>query len=172
MSDITESSDQRHRLHIKGAQGLRDLIELFGWAKSMLIQGFALVVEVRRATRTTAQNALMWSVLTDISRQVPWMVDGQTAKLDPDEWKEILSAGLKKNQRMARGIEGGFVMLGLRTSRMTRKEMTDLIDLGHAFGTQHGVKWRRTSLGRDVPDEVIDADAREVREPLALETAQ
>jgi hypothetical protein len=113
----------------------------------------------------------MWSVLTDISRQVPWMVDGQTVHPDPEEWKEILSAGLKKNQRMARGIEGGFVMLGLRTSKMTRKEMIDLIDLGHAFGAQHGVKWSRTSLGREVPDEVIDTTAREVKEPLALEAA-
>jgi hypothetical protein len=67
------------------------------------------------------------------------------------------------------GRVGGFVMLGQRTSKMTIGEMADLITLGHAFGASNGVIWRRTSLGRDVPDEAcapslvdlqVDAKAR------------
>lgn len=149
-------SDQRHRLTIAGQQGLRELVEVFGWAKAMLMAGHRLSVEVRKATRSTAQNALLWSCLTDISRHVRWMVDGEQVLLEPEEWKEILSAGLKKHQRMARGIEGGFVMLGQRTSRMTVAEMSELIELAHAFGAQHGVRWSRTSLGREVPDECCE----------------
>lgn len=148
-------SDQRHRLHIKGAQGLRDLIELFGWAKSMLATGHALVVEVRKATRTLAQNALMWSCLNDLSRQVKW--DG-TRRLTPEGWKDYLTAHLS-GQDLVPNMDGtGFIAIGKgkSTSDMTIAEMTAVIDLAHAFGAGRGVKWSRTSLGRDVPDEVFE----------------
>jgi len=66
--------------------------------------------------------------------------------LEPDEWKEIFTAGLRKTQRVAQGIEGGFVMLGARTSRMTIAEMTDLIELMFAFGAEHDVRWTDPKL--------------------------
>ena len=106
-------------------------------------------------TRSQEQNQLMWSCLTDIARQVEWPVDGRMVKMDREDWKHVLSAGLKKTLRVAAGIEGGFVMLGQSTSRMTVAEMGDLITLIHSFGDSHGVKWSRTSLGREVPDEVF-----------------
>lgn len=109
-----------------------------------------VTVEGLQPTRSLEQNALMWSVLGDIARQVRWHVDGQLVLLDPEEWKEILSAGLRKHQRVAQGIEGGFVMLGMRTSRMTVAEMGDLIELAHAFGAQHDVTWSPTSIGREM----------------------
>jgi hypothetical protein len=40
------------------------------------------------------------------------------------------------------GIEGGFVVIGAHTSKMTVPEMTELIELSTAFGTQQGVKFR------------------------------
>lgn len=148
-------SDQHRRTHARGPYAIRDLVELFAWCKAMLMAGHELTVEAKKATRSSAQNALFWSCMTDISRQVEWMVDGRMVKLDPEEWKEILSAGLKKTQRVAAGVEGGFVMLGQRTSRMTVAQMAELIELAHAFGAQRGVRWSRTSLGRDVPDELF-----------------
>ena len=91
-----------------------------------LVDGKRLHLEVRTETRSTAQNRMLWSVLGDIARQVEWPVDGKLQKLDADEWKDILSAGLTKT-RVAQGVEGGFVMLGSRTSKMTVAEMGDLI---------------------------------------------
>lgn len=122
--------------------------------KPALIQGQHLMMSVKSATRSLEQNNLMWSVLTDLSKQVEWCVDGRMQKIDPEDFKDILSAGLKREQRVAAGISGGFVMLGQRTSKMTKGEMADLITLGHAFGAERGVRWSRTSLGRDCPDEV------------------
>lgn len=98
-------------------------------------------VEECKPTRTLEQNAHLWAVLTDISRQVQWPVDGKLQWLDPEDWKHVLSAGLKQHQRVAQGINGGFVILGQRTSRMSIGEMIDLIDLCHAFGAEHGVIW-------------------------------
>ena len=128
--------------------------DLWKYVKAMTMGGHQVSIEAKPDTRSLAQNRLMWAVLRDLSEQVLWPVDGKTQKLDEDEWKHILSAGLKKHQRVAQGIEGGFVMLGQATSRMTVGEMADLITLAHAFGDERGVKWSRTSLGREVPDEV------------------
>ena len=92
------------------------------------------VIEQREMTRTLDQNAKMWAVLTDIAKQVEWY--GQMLK--PEEWKHILSASLKK-QKAVPGIDGGFVVHGLSTSKMTVSEMRDLIELSHAFGAERGV---------------------------------
>ena len=87
--------------------------------------------------RSLEQNRLMWANLEDIAQQVIWY--GQ--KLDKQEWKDVLTAGLKK-QKIVPGIEGGFVVIGARTSKMTVAEMNELIELATMFGTQQGVKFR------------------------------
>jgi hypothetical protein len=99
------------------------------------------VIEIKAATRTLEQNSKMWAVLTDISKQVVWY----GRKLAPEDWKHILSASLKK-QDVVPGIDGGFVVLGLSTSKMSVREMCDLIELAHAFGTQQGVRWSEKGL--------------------------
>ena len=87
--------------------------------------------------RSLEQNRLMWANLEDIAQQVVWY--GQ--KLDKQEWKDVLTAGLKK-QKIVPGIEGGFVVIGARTSKMSIAEMNELIELSTMFGTQQGVKFR------------------------------
>ena len=127
-------------------QVLRDVWSII---KPVLLAGQVLALDVRAETRSTAQNAMLWSILGDVSKQVVW--HGQ--RLDSEAWKDMATAALKQ-QRVVPGITGGFVVLGQRTSKMTVREMSDLIEFLHAFGVEHGVKWSRASLGRDVPDEV------------------
>lgn len=114
--------------------------------KASLIAGHRMALEVRGETRSTAQNRLLWSALADVARQVEW--HGQ--RLDSEAWKDMATAALKR-QRVVPGIDGGFVVLGQRTSKMTKSEMSELVDFIHAFGDQHGVCWSQTSLGRDWP---------------------
>lgn len=95
-----------------------------------------LVVTIQEQTRSLSQNAKLWACLNDISEHVVWY--GQ--KLSTEDWKNILTAGLK-GQRSAPGINGGFVILGQSTSRMTVGEMSELIELMSAFGTEQGVSW-------------------------------
>lgn len=116
-------------------------------AKPYLLAGNKLVLTIEEEKRSLPQNQLMWSILSDLSRQVMW--HGQ--KLTKDEYKDLLTAGLKK-QRAIPGLDGGFVVLGSSTSKMTKQEMTDLITLAHAFGDEREVKWSPTSIGVD--DEV------------------
>lgn len=110
-----------------------NLVTAFRFAES-LGYGKAYVVEVKPLTRTIQQNDLMWALLTEISNQVVW--HGQ--KLTPDNWKDVLTAALKR-QSVVTGIDGGFVVLGQRTSKMTVKELNEVIELAYAFGAQNGV---------------------------------
>lgn len=91
--------------------------------------------------RTPEQNSCMWGLLTDLSKQVEWPVNGRMQYVTPEDWKQILSAGLEKEQRVAQGIDGGFVMLGTSTSKMGKKRMSALIELIQFFGDSRGVKW-------------------------------
>ena len=129
-------------------QAHQALLSLWADIKPWLIAGHRLTVSVKTETRSTAQNSMLWSCLADLSRQVEW--HGQ--KLDDEAWKDMATAALKR-QRVVPGIDGGFVVLGTRTSKMTVAEMSELIEFLHAFGDERGVKWARTSLGREVPDE-------------------
>ncbi len=93
--------------------------------------------------RTLEQNKLMWALLTDIANQVYWPVDGQMQKLSPDDWKHIMTAALKRHQRVAAGIDGGFVILGQYTHKMNKSEMTELLELIQAFGANKDVVWSK-----------------------------
>jgi hypothetical protein len=98
--------------------------------------GKPMLVEIKPATRSLEQNARLWAMLTDISRQVDWY----GRKLTPDEWKHVFSAALKK-QDVVPGLNGGFVVLGLSTSKMTKAEMCDLQTLMEAFGAEREVRF-------------------------------
>jgi len=101
-------------------------------------QGYC--VSIKAPTRSLEQNALMWSVLNHIARQVEWYGE----KLTSEDWKTMLTASVKK-QKTRPGIDGGFVVMGTSTSKMTVTEMTELIELAYAFGADKGVKWTISS---------------------------
>lgn len=98
-------------------------------------------VDEAKSRRTIDQNAKMWALLGDISAQVAWVVDGDTVRLDPHDWKQILTAALKKHQRVAKGVDGGLVFLGTHTSHMNTDEMSELIEMILWFGAEHSVNW-------------------------------
>ena len=108
----------------------------YAWtlAKGALMAGHRLVLEVKPEKRSDAQNRRMWAMLQDISTQVNW--HGQ--RLTKEEWKDIFTAALKR-QKVVPGLDGGFVVLGQRTSRMGKAEMAELQTLMEAFGAEHEV---------------------------------
>lgn len=100
-------------------------------------------------TRNLATNAKMWAMLADIARQKQWPVNGVLQWLKPDAWKDIFTAALAKEQRMAKGLYGGDVLLGEHTSGMSQRKMGELIELMYAWGAENGVTW---SEPVDVPE--------------------
>lgn len=109
------------------------------WADAMIRQalpGGDVAMFLGRPRRTLDQNAKLWPMLQDISRQVDWYGE----KLTKEEWKDVLTAGLKK-QKAVPGIDGGFVVLGAHTSKMDKHEFAELIEIIYAFGAERDVKW-------------------------------
>ena len=90
-----------------------------------------------RSKRTIPQNDRMWAMLTDVASQVEWYGH----RLTPDDWKDMFTASLRQ-ERVVPGINGGFVVLGQRTSDMTKEELSDLMELIAAFGTERGVTFK------------------------------
>lgn len=82
----------------------------------------------------------MWAMLTDVALQVDW--HGQ--RLSKEEWKDVFTAALKR-QRVVPGLDGGFVVLGSSTRRMTVGEMSELMELIAAFGAEHDVQFKEAA---------------------------
>ena len=93
------------------------------------------VITIKEPTRNLEQNAALWSILNEVSAQVVW----HGRKLDAESWKHIFSSSLKK-QDVVPNLDGtGFVVIGQSTSKMSKREFSDLLELVHAFAAEHGV---------------------------------
>lgn len=93
-------------------------------------------VNVREQTRSTEQNDKMWAMLSDISRAKPmgW-------KKTPDQWKGIIMHTLGHESRFETDLNGEVFPAGLRSSSLTKAQMSDLIEFMYAFGAQNNVAW-------------------------------
>ena len=121
-----------------------DIQPALQWAFSMITKGLeagAVVLSLGREGRSIDQNARLWATLKDVSDQVNWY--GQM--LSPEDWKHVFSAALEK-QKLVPGIDGGFVMCGISTSKMSKQKFSDLLEIINAFGAEQGVKWSDPSL--------------------------
>ena len=95
------------------------------------------VLNIRKAARTVDQNALMWSLLSDVSRAKP-----EGRELTPEIWKALFMSALGHAVRFEVGLDGeGMVPVGFRSSRLTKQQMSDLIDVIQEYGARHGVRW-------------------------------
>jgi hypothetical protein len=116
-----------------------DRVKVARWARNVCA---GTTVEFRAPRRSLDQNNLLWSLLGQISKQVDWY--GQ--KLSSEDWKDVLTASLRRT-RVVPGIDAGtFVPLGMRTSQMTKQELGDLLELVYAFGAERGVHFRELEL--------------------------
>lgn len=117
------------------------------------------IITITEPKRSDDLNAVMWCLLTDISRQVGWkrarwrgdrmieaggyvlLADHPGAlRLSKEEWKDVMTAALAR-PRMFAGIDGGLVAIGLSTSGMSGRRMRELLALIEAFGTEKGVRF-------------------------------
>lgn len=98
------------------------------------------VVTVAEPTRNLDQNALLWVLLTAFSEQLKWPVNGETVKLSPDEWKDILTGAFGQDTRIAKGLNGGMVILGTRTSQMGKRRFAEFIEFIQSVAVDRGVR--------------------------------
>lgn len=119
------------------------------WVLRMIAKGIdagAVVITLGREQRSLDQNSKMWAMLADVARQAKLVINGQQVQALPEDWKDVFTAALRKENRMALGIDGGVVFLGMRTSRMKKAEFRDLIEIIYAYGSEHKIRWSEPSL--------------------------
>ena len=112
-------------------------------AKSLLIAGHRLVLEVRPETRSDKQNRLLHAMLGDIAAQLEWA----GAKRDLEVWKRLLTAAWLRARgesvEILPALDGhGVDVVFRRTSKLTRAECAELCDFIAAWAVDRGVEFR------------------------------
>lgn len=86
--------------------------------------------------RTLDQNAKLWALLGDVSRQH----EHHGRRYEPEDWKILFMLALGKEMRFAPSLDrNGFVPLGTRSSKLSKAEMSELIEYILAFCAENEI---------------------------------
>lgn len=103
-----------------------------------------IVLKLEEMKRTLDQNSLLWPLLDCFATQKQWPVNGALCWLESEEWKDILTAAYRNETvRLAAGLNGGMVMLGLRTSKMGKKAFSEFIEFILATGAHYEINFEQ-----------------------------
>lgn len=94
------------------------------------------VVRISPERRSDDQNAKMWAMISDVSRSKP---EGRVHI--PEVWKCIFMAACGHEVAFENGLDGRPFPIGFHSSKLTKAQMSDLIESIYAYGSKHGVKW-------------------------------
>ncbi|MFA5380025.1 MAG: recombination protein NinB [Dehalococcoidia bacterium] len=94
-----------------------------------------MIVRIEDPKRSNVLNAKMWAVLTQLEP-----IDWYGFKLNKEEWKDMITAVLKR-QRTVPGLEGGFVVLGEHTRNMPAREIWDIIEYAYSLGASKCIQF-------------------------------
>ena len=94
------------------------------------------VVNIREATRSKDQNVKMWAMISDVSRARP-----QGRCHTPDVWKALFMKACGHAVQFTEGLDGEPFPVGFRSSRLSVRQMSDLIETIYMYGAEHNVKW-------------------------------
>lgn len=98
-------------------------------------QGFRVVIQAVR--RTTAQSDRMWAMLGEVARHPA--PDG--IFYTDEEWKCRFMRSLGHEVRFLPELEGGGMFpIGFRSSKLSKGEMSDLMEVISAWAARHGVE--------------------------------
>ena len=101
----------------------------------------SMVVTIQKVTRSLSQNAVQWPILNAFSNQLKWPVNGEMVKLEPEEWKDILTVAYKQETvRLAPGLNGGMVMLGKKTRKFKAAEWSEWMEFLNSVVSDRGIK--------------------------------
>ena len=124
-------------------QAHQSMLELWAWAKPLLMAGHRLVVEIRPENRSLDQNSKFHAICADIAKSgMQWAGKERSA----EQWKVLLVSGhamaTKLGSDMVPGLEGEFVNLRESTARMSVARASSLIEYTLAFCAAHQVPIR------------------------------
>ena len=92
------------------------------------------IVQIKPETRSNEQNNLLWALLSTVSRAKP---DGRAHT--PDIWKSLFMSACGHAVQFETGLDGQPFPIGFRSSRMTKEQMTDLIEFILQYCAEKGI---------------------------------
>ena len=95
-----------------------------------------LVDAEREERRSSEQNAKMWAMLSEFSRQL----EHGGRFYEPERWKAILLHAWGQEIEFLPTLDGnGFIPYGNQSSKMTKRDMMSFLEFVIAEGTKRGV---------------------------------
>jgi hypothetical protein len=98
------------------------------------------VLSIREATRSLDQNALLWSVLSDISRAKP---EGRCHT--PEVWKCLFMSACGHAVQFEMGLDGKPFPVGFRSSKLTKAQFSELIEFIYSWCAEKGIQIDRVA---------------------------
>lgn len=100
------------------------------------------MVVISEKNRTLEENSLLHALITEIAKKMEWA----GAKRDVETWKRLLVAAWCRVHGSAVNIlpaldGSGVDIIPVRTSKLTKKECSDLIEYIYAWGADNGIEW-------------------------------
>lgn len=87
--------------------------------------------------RTDEQSRRMFAMIGDLVKQKP-----AGREHTKDQWKAIMMDACDHKPVFVPNLEGtGFLCLGYKSSRLTKAQMSDVIECIAEFGARHDVRW-------------------------------
>lgn len=103
------------------------------------------VVNIQEARRSLDQNAKMWAMLSDVSRAKP-----EGRRHTPEVWKCLFMHACGHAVQFESGLDGKPFPVGFSSSKLTKREMIDLIDFIYAWGSERGVVWTEPLMKQEL----------------------
>jgi hypothetical protein len=96
-------------------------------------------IEAKGARRSTDQNSLLWSLLTQVAAQKQHAGRRYTA----DQWKVLFMHACGREVQFIPSLDNAtFIPWGQSSSKLDVQEMTDLIEFIFAWGAENEVRFR------------------------------
>jgi len=110
--------------------------------------GWVVRLEPPETKRTNPQNDLLHAALADIARQVTW----HGVKFNTTTWKRLCVASWLREKgeqpELIPALDGaGFDVIYEQTSKMTKKQLSELMEWIFAFGAKHGCEFKEPQDG-------------------------
>lgn len=97
-------------------------------------------VSVLPKRRSNEQSSKMWTMLKDVADAKP-----EGRQWTPEAWKAAFMHYLGHQVAFAEGLDGsGPFPYGFRSSKLSTKQMSDLIECIYKYGAENKVKWNET----------------------------
>lgn len=128
----------------------REIERAWKHAKSMMMAGHRMILELKPETRSDKQNRLLHAMLGDIAKQKDWA--GQ--RRDIEVWKRLLTAAWCRARgehvEILPALDGhGVDIVFRKTSKLSRAECAELCDYVAAWATENGVELRDGWIDED-----------------------